>query len=49
VNLNISTTTINKELNDIFINGPLTVPPLRLDKIGFPLQNPTIYELSKHS
>jgi hypothetical protein len=39
------TTTINKELNGMFINGPLTVPSLRPDKIGFPLQNPTIYEL----
>jgi hypothetical protein len=45
VNLNISTTIINKESNEIFINGPLTVPSLRLDKIGFPLQNQTIYGL----
>jgi hypothetical protein len=40
------TTAIDKELKDMFIDGPqTTIPSLRPNKFRSPLQNPTIYEL----
>jgi hypothetical protein len=40
------TTTINKELKDMFIDGSQTaIPSLRPNKFRSPLQNPSIYEL----